>query len=214
MPEDGGMRDHNSDALHDEKRMYSFVEEFARAKGLEQTLRALPYVLKMHEGQYRKGSRAVPYVVHPLMITCHAISLGLSDDDLLCAALLHDVCEDCNVPVQDLPAGDAVRSAVALVTKDFEALERSEDELAGYYGKISENRIACMVKILDRCNNISGMAAAFSADKMNEYIAETKYYIYPMMDMIAEKYPEYENAIFLIRYHMTSVIETVKHGFG
>ena len=71
-----------------------------------------------------------------------------------------------------------------------------------------------MVKILDRCNNISGMAAAFSTDKMNEYIAETKRYIYPMMDMIAEKYPEYENAIFLIRYHMTSVIETIKHGFG
>ncbi len=202
---------HMSDRLFDETKMYTYIKAYATARKLYQTARVLPYVRQKHEGQFRKGDDKVPYVNHPLLITCHALSLGMCDDDLLSAALLHDVCEDCGVPVDELPVNDETKEAVRLVTKDFEALKNDPDEADRYYREISQNRIASMVKLLDRCNNISGMAAAFSEKKMAKYIKETEEYIYPLMDKTSDNYPEYSNQVFLIKYHMMSVIEAIRH---
>ena len=205
---------HLSDRLFDENKMYTYLKAYATAKKLYQTCRVLPYVRKMHEGQYRKGEDKVPYINHPLLIACHALSLGMCEDDLLSAALLHDVSEDCGVPIEELPVNDETREAVALLTKDFEALSESMDAVKEYYSAISKNRIASIVKLLDRCNNISGMSAAFSEEKMAGYIRETEMFIYPLMDLTSDNYPEYSNQIFLIKYHMTSVVEAVRHNLA
>ncbi len=202
---------HLSDRLFDETKMYTYLKAFTTAKGLYQTARVLPYVREKHDGQFRKGKTKVPYINHPLLITCHALSLGMWEDNLLSAALLHDVSEDCGVPVEELPVNDETKEAVALLTKDFEALKRSADALGEYYSMISENKIASIVKLLDRCNNVSGMAAAFNEHKIAGYIKETEKYIYPLMDKTSDNYPEYANKIFLIKYHMTSVVEAIKH---
>ena len=79
-----------------------------------------------------------------------------------------------------------------------------------YYQRILKNPIAAMVKLLDRCNNVSGMAAGFSKEKLVAYIRETEQYIYPLLHQAKNEYPMYSNQIFLIKYHMTSVIEAVK----
>ena len=79
--------------------------------------------------------------------------------------------------------------------------------------KISHNPIAALVKLLDRCNNVSGMAAGFSKEKLVEYIKETEQYIYPLLHKAKNEYPMYSNQIFLIKYHMTSVIEAIKHQY-
>ncbi len=202
---------HLSDRLFDETKMYTYIKGFATARKLYQTVHVLPYVREKHKGQVRKGGDRVPYVNHPLLMTCHALSLGMCEDDLLSAALLHDVSEDCNTPVEELPVNDETKEAVRLLTKDFEALKKSMDAVDEYYQAISENKIASIVKLLDRCNNISGMAAAFDELKMASYIKETETYIYPLMDKTSDNYPEYANQIFLIKYHMTSVVEAVKH---
>ncbi len=202
---------HLSDRLFDETKMYTYIKAFATARKLYQTVRVLPYIREKHDGQYRKGEDKVPYINHPLLMTCHALSLGMCEDDLLSATLLHDVCEDCDVPIDDLPVNEETKRAVALVTKDFEALEKSMDAVEEYYQAISEDKIASIVKLLDRCNNISGMAAAFDEKKMADYIKETETYIYPLMDKTSDNYPEYANQIFLIKYHMTSVVEAIRH---
>ncbi len=200
-----------SDRLFDETKMYTFLKTFAISKGLFQTAKVLPYVREKHEGQFRKGEDKVPYVNHPLLIACHALSLGMCDDNILSAALLHDVSEDCGVPIEDLPVNDETKEAVALLTKDFGALKKSKEAVEEYYKAISENKIASIVKLLDRCNNVSGMAAAFDEAKMANYIKETETYIYPLMDKTSDNFPEYANQIFLIKYHMTSVVEAIRH---
>jgi GTP pyrophosphokinase len=68
-----------------------------------------------------------------------------------------------------------------------------------------------VVKLLDRCHNISSMASCFSDEHMAEYIKETQEYIYPLMEKAREAYPEYSNQLFLIRYHMKSVVEALRH---
>lgn len=180
------------------------MKTYAAVKEMPQTSRALPFAREVHKGQARKGKDNMPYIYHPLLIACHALALGLDDDDMISVALLHDVCEDCGIPVGDLPVNERVKEAVALLTKSDEVDD------AQYFERIAESPIAIMIKLLDRCNNVSGMAAAFSKEKLVEYIKETEEFIYPLIERAKSEYSMWSDQIFLIRYHMMSVVESVK----
>lgn len=200
------------DRLFNETRMATYIGAYCNAKHLWQTARALAFAEIKHAGQYRKighSGEQIPYIYHPLLMTCHAIALGLDDDDLLSASLLHDVCEDCGVAVEELPVSEITKEAVRLLSKP-KGFQKTKNEEEKYYNAIAENRIAAMVKLLDRCNNISGMAACFSDVHMAEYSRETLDYIRPLMEKARNAYPEYGNALFLIRYHMNSVLEALR----
>lgn len=197
-----------SDRLFDEEKMYTYVKTYATVKGLPETLRVLPYARELHKNQYRKGKDRVPYIYHPLLLSCHALALGLEDDNIISTALLHDVCEDCGIQPEELPVNEEIRKAVTLLTKKQKKESMDYEE---YYTGIIENKYATIVKLLDRCNNISGMATGFSKEKMARYIDETEKWIYPLMRRARTHYPEYSNQLFLIKYHMTSVVETLKH---
>lgn len=118
--------------------------------------------------------------------------------------MLHDVCEDCGVSCDELPVNEETRTAVSLLTK-------TDDDEENYFTQISQNAIATIVKLLDRCNNISSMAVGFSKEKMIEYIKETEKWFYPLLQKAKYEFPMYSNQIFLIKYHMISVIEVIKH---
>ena len=202
-----------SDRLFDESHMGTYISGYCDARELFQTKRALKFAREKHEGQYRKQGHSgeqVPYIYHPLLLTCHAIALGLIEDDLLSVCLLHDVCEDCDVLPEELPVSPAAIEAVRLLTKprDF---DKSEKDEKAYYSAIAGNRIASMVKLLDRCNNISSMATSFSDEHMAKYIKETQDYIIPLLQKMRGDHPEYSNPLFLIRYHMNSVIDALRH---
>lgn len=205
------------DRMFSEEHMYTFVKSAASSMYMENTLKALPLMKEMHEGKYRKSKRPdgekIPYIYHPLMIACHALAMGLKDDTLIAAILLHDVVEDSPVTVQDLKArgfAEAVVAAVDAVTKKGAAKAHDPKALAAYYAEIAKNPYACMVKVLDRCNNVSCMALGFSKQHMVNYIVEAETYILPLLDKIKDEVPEYHDAAFLIKYQMRSVMETVK----
>lgn len=200
-------QDSLSDRLFNEDRMYTYVKTYASVKNLYQTSKVLPYARELHKGQVRKGKDKVPYIYHPLLIACHALALGLDDDNIVSAALLHDVCEDCGVMVDELSVNELTKEAVSLLTK-VDSIDKEQ-----YYQRISRNPIATMVKLLDRCNNVSGMAAGFSKEKLVEYIKETESVVYPLLRKAKSEYPMYSNQIFLIKYHMTSVIEAIKRQY-
>ena len=200
-------QDSLSDRLFNEDRMYTYVKTYASVKNLYQTSKVLPYARELHTGQVRKGKDKVPYIYHPLLIACHALALGLDDDNIVSAALLHDVCEDCGVTVDELPVNELTKEAVSLLTK-VDSIDNEQ-----YYQRISRNPIATMIKLLDRCNNVSGMAAGFSKEKLVEYIKETESVVYPLLQKAKSEYPMYSNQIFLIKYHMTSVIEAIKRQY-
>ncbi len=192
-----------------ENEMYAKLNEYASAKNMKQTLATLPYAKKMHEGQFRKGKDRVPYICHPLIMANHALALGLDDDDFISAVLLHDVCEDCGVTPNELPVDDYTKTLVGLLTKDSSFDHNSKTDLDNYYATISKNVYASLIKILDRCHNVSGMAECFSKKRIGEYISETEEYIYPLFDEI-KKYPEHENRAFLLKYHIDSVLFSIK----
>lgn len=196
--------------LFDEEEMYRYIQSYAAAKGMEQTLRALPFAKEKHAGQVRDGKEKVPYIYHPLLVSCHALALGLNEDDLIAAALLHDVCEDCGVLPGKLPVGEETRQAVALLTKDPSPERKTQRGKEKYFEGIAGNRIAIMVKLLDRCSNVSSMSIAFSQKKMDRYIRETEEWIYPLFEKARVVCPQYSDQLFLIQYHTASLVESLK----
>ena len=212
--------DHNSyewelrDQLYSEEHMFTRLKTVSEISGLKETYKALYYIRKQHRGQYRKklkySDTEVPYIIHPLMMACHAQSMGLNDDQLLAVILLHDVCEDCGIAPDELPFSEEVREAVALLTKKFDRKASKEENETRYYDALKNNRLAAMTKVIDRCNNVSTMAGSFNDKKLAGYIDETETYVFPVLSAIKQTWPEYNNAVFLIKYQMLSVLETLK----
>ena len=198
------------DALYSLENMKKKVRFTAQAKNMSQTLKALKQMEQYHEGQTRNGKDKIPYIHHPLMMACHALAMNLDDDDLIATILLHDVVEDCGAKVEDLDVSETVRKAVSLVSfHEIEGMTKAEAK-AQYFAHIREDRIAAMVKIIDRCNNVSTMATAFSKDRMIRYIDETEQYILPMIDHVKHTWEEYYDAVFLLNYQIRSLLETQK----
>ena len=200
--------------MDDVERMRAKIEAFAVENGLAQTRRALDCAIRQHSGQYRKGIGEVPYVVHPMDMVCHAIALGIREDAVLAAALLHDVCEDCGVAPEELPVQETVRNAVKLVTFTQLEGESWEDAKARYYADMRTSREAMLVKLLDRCNNVSAMADAFSREKLRSYLEETRRYVLPLARRLWEQDASLADALYLLEYHISSVIFTVEAMLG
>ena len=109
-------------------------------------------------------------------MACNALSLGIRDDNVIATILLHDVCEDCDVSLQELPVNDSVRHSVELMTFKIMPGETKETAKNRYYNLLLQDRAAALTKLVDRCHNVSSMAGTFSKEKLKSYIAETRIY--------------------------------------
>lgn len=194
----------------DEKRMFTYVSGYANSHGLVQTKNALLFATQKHEGQFRKGKERAPYIVHPLNMACHALALGITDDVIVATILLHDVCEDCGMKPEELPVDETVQRAVRYITFEIRDGETKAQAKARYFHNIKKNREASIAKIIDRCNNISSMVHGFSKKRMKAYIEETRTYILPLLRVVKSMYPEYDNQMFLLKYHICSVMGAIE----
>lgn len=197
------------DRLFSEEHMHTFVKASAASRGYYQTSVALSYAAEKHEGQYRKGADHVPYINHLLTMACHALAMNLNDD-VVAAILLHDVCEDCGVKPEELPVSETVQKAVRLLSFSVQEGESKAGAKVRYFSKISEDRVASIVKVIDRCNNLSTMVTGFTRAKMIEYIDETESYVLPLIEHIKNSWPEFYNAAFLLKYQVCSILQTLK----
>lgn len=195
--------------IYNVEKMYTFVRGYCEAKQYSNALKALPYARKMHEGQLRKGGD--PYIVHPLGVCLYGINIGLDSDSKITTDLLHDVEED--VPECDLKSLDIEenikRSLVLLNFKRYSLLAK-KDALKIYYAKIAEDEDATYTKLIDRYNNLSTMAQAFSLEKMMDYIEETKNYVYPLLDKAKENYPERRAQTRILKNNIYSLVNSME----
>ena len=188
-------------------KMYTYIRGFATALRMEQTLKALTFSREKHQGQLRKSGE--PYIVHPLIMACDAMSMGIKDDNIIATILLHDVCEDCGVSLQELPVNDVVRRGVQLMT--FTVLDGETKEIAKtrYYNMLIQSKEAVITKLIDRCHNVSSMAGTFSIEKLKSYINETRTYVLPLLRQAKDHYPEESDRLFTLKYHITSVVDAI-----
>ena len=195
---------------YDFSHMFTFVKGRAQMLGMPQTLAVLGLLRQAHGSQERRSRHgfSAPYMVHPLTMACHALAMGLREDDVLAAALAHDMVEDAGIRPEDLPVGSRVQNAVRLVSKNLYNREEADWE-DRYYGSIRQDPLACLVKCLDRINNLAGMADAFSRSWMVRYTEETDRY-YPALLDVLKKVPEWNDAWWLMRYQMMTALEAFK----
>ena len=77
------------------------------------------------------------------------------------------------------------------------------------YRAIESDLRACLVKCIDRCNNLSTMALGFSKEKIEEYIAETETYYPPLLKALKAA-PQYNDASWLLDYQIRALLRTAK----
>ena len=194
-------------SVFNSEKMYTFLRGYASGAEMKDTLRALTFAREKHSGQMRKSGE--PYIVHPLTMACNAVSLGIRDDTVVAAILLHDVCEDCGVSVAELPVSEQVKHAVDLMT--FRVMDGETKEIAKnrYYNMLLQCREAALTKLIDRCHNVSSMAGTFSVAKLKAYIEETRHYVLPLLRKMKLQYPEESDILFVLKYHIVSVVDSI-----
>lgn len=196
------------ETIYNWEHMKTYVKTTAKNFKLRNTLKAVDYALEAHAGQRRKKS-GVPYIYHPLNMACHVLSMGIVEDDVIAACLLHDVIEDCDCKLEDLPVDDETKELVSLLTCDWTTHENRKEILVPYYEAIEKNPKAALVKCADRCNNLTTMSWGLSREKIYRMIKETEEF-YPMLIKAMKSTPEYSNAAWLLQYQIESMLDIYK----
>lgn len=196
------------EAIYNWEHMKTFVKTTARNFKMSDTLKAVDFAVEAHEGQRRKKSDT-PYIYHPLNMACHALSMGIKEDAILAAILLHDVIEDCNKTTDELPVSDEAKEIVWLVTHGETDDSDREAIMDSYYKGIVSNPKAALVKCIDRCNNLTTMSWGLSRDRIYRMITETEKY-YPKLLKAIKSTTEYDDAAWLLQYQIESMLDIYK----
>lgn len=125
------------------------------------------YATEAHAGQVREGS-GLPYICHPARVVTMLRDVGISDEELLAAAWLHDAVEDTDRDITDVRNHFGVRVAelVALLTKT------PGYNPADYYRAIRCDADAIMIKTADRIDNLREVHLK-GAEAASRYFLET-----------------------------------------
>jgi (p)ppGpp synthase/HD superfamily hydrolase len=143
---------------------------------------AVAFALRFHGDQ--KRPTGAPYVEHLLeALEVLARGAGVSDPDVLCAAVLHDVVEDtpCTIGGVRAAFGDRVADMVGWVTIP-DAGEGADKQAVkeAYLRRLADAPDdAVLVKLADRASNVQTLRN-LRPQKQREYYAQTVTYILPL----------------------------------
>lgn len=180
-----------------EDTMFTYLRGRLDGPGFEQSRTALVFARKAHAGQTRKGG--APYIVHPLSMACDAIACKGATDEIIATILLHDVCEDCNIPLSALPVNDIVRQGVKLMTiRPFQGEEKIETKRR-YFNELLDSKEAVICKAFDRYANLNDAEGALSEEAIVKNIRETHEFLMPVLKEAKYEYPELSDMMHSIR---------------
>ena len=196
------------ETIYNWEHMKTYVKTTAGNLKLGDTLKAVDFAVEAHAGQKRKKSQ-VPYIYHPLNLACHALSMGIQEDEIIAACMLHDVVEDCGKTIDELPVSAETRELVKLLTHNKTTPENRDEVMEHYYDAIEGNPKAALIKCIDRCNNLTTIAWGLSRERIFRMIRETERY-YPRLIKIIKNEPNYRNAAWLLKYQIESMLDIYK----
>ena len=123
-------------------------------------LKALSFAAHKHRDQRRKDAEASPYINHPIALAqVLAAEGGVSDIQVLAAALLHDTIEDTDTNGEELERefGGRIAAIVAEVTDDT-ALPKADRKRLQIEHASSLSEGAKLVKLADKICNLRDVA--------------------------------------------------------
>ncbi len=114
--------------------------------------RALAFAVEAHRGQVRKGS-GVPYVFHTVDVAKRLGDAGVRDEDMIVAALLHDVVEDTEVTLAQVEERFGSRAAGFVDEMTFDEGRESKSAYLAAFATRSLESLA--IKLMDRSANVT-----------------------------------------------------------
>ena len=148
---------------------------------------AIEFAAAKHSGTDRDGDDALPYIVHPIEVLSFARLIGgVTDEDLLCAAVLHDTIEDTATSREEIAKqfGEAVAGYVQGLTRyeptETERAGKSKDEIWRMRSELLLAEIAKMpreilpIKLADRLSNVREAKMTKSGKKVERYLGQTE----------------------------------------
>jgi guanosine-3',5'-bis(diphosphate) 3'-pyrophosphohydrolase len=123
-------------------------------------LKALAFAAHKHRDQRRKDAEASPYINHPIALADVLVNEGgVTDVEVICAALLHDTVEDTATTHEELANafGSRVARIVAEVTDD-KSLAKEERKRLQIEHAPALSHEAKLVKLADKICNLRDVA--------------------------------------------------------
>jgi guanosine-3',5'-bis(diphosphate) 3'-pyrophosphohydrolase len=121
-------------------------------------VKAINFATEAHKDQRRKDSKATPYITHPIEVMYFLSEAGITDVDILCSAVLHDVIEDTPVTKEELfeQFGENVTNMVLECSDDKSdtKVNRKKHQIE-HASQISTG--AKLVKLADKYSNVRGL---------------------------------------------------------
>ena len=122
--------------------------------------KAIYFAALRHDGQYRKGTK-VPYFAHPVLVAFCVFKYS-TDENLLAAAILHDILEDCPT-VTKTELQKLFGSKVSKIVVEVSSINKKnkhqnwKEKKRAYLNQIKKiSRNGLIVVAADKITNMSG----------------------------------------------------------
>lgn len=131
-------------------------------------LEAVKFATEAHKDQFRKWQSGPkgpePYIRHPIRVEME-VRKYTDDDEVLAAAILHDVVEDCNVELSDVAHLFGINVSILVweltnPSKQFPKLKRNERKKIDRDHIAKASADAQIIKACDRIDNLKSMKDA------------------------------------------------------
>jgi len=122
-------------------------------------IKAFAFAAQKHRDQRRKDAQASPYINHPIGLADVLVNEGgIANEDVLCAAILHDTIEDTETTETELREtfGDKIASIVMEVTDDKILPKAERKQLQIDHAPYSSHE-AKLLKLADKICNLRDM---------------------------------------------------------
>lgn len=163
-----------------------------------------------------KRNNGTDYYSHCVDTANTLISYGIKDEDVICAALLHDIIEDVEgykeITIEKM-FNKKIARLVSLVTKDPDIDYKNPENLNKYLEKILLDKDAAAIKTADKMNNMMSLKEkTFSGQYKTA--KETKTHYLPFFTKCGYLYPRYENLFFAARKEIETLIFHIESFYG
>ncbi|MNV33838.1 Guanosine-3',5'-bis(diphosphate) 3'-pyrophosphohydrolase [compost metagenome] len=178
-----------------------YLEQCLKSINSKQALKAFYLVINVMNAKngYTRHN-GTDYFLHLIDVTQILFNYGIKDDDILAAALLHDIVEDCYKLGYTLDYivtefNSRIAEMVDLVTKKPGIDYKIAENMTAYLEAIFWNIGSALIKAADRIHNFGTLGDATRA-KINKQACETKTFFIPFFKRCRNEYPQYSGFFF------------------
>lgn len=196
------------------EKMRIAIRYWQVGRGYYTALKAMNFAQSKHVGL--RKDKVTPEFHHQVSQANFAraiIDQTMFPEETMVTIWLHDVVEDCNVPISDIHNmfGERNGNHVELMTNQTFGIKKPTKL---YYDSMINDPVTSLAKGIDRMHNHQTMHGVFDPTKQLNYVTETEEYILPMLKAARKNFPQQEAAYQNVRHVLETQIELVRAFLG